>query len=205
MKIFVVTNDTHILKPGGAQEEIYSFCRHLTELGHETTLVTLNTPNQKSAALEVARRESQVPVVAIDAAPESLGRWLSRCLAEPSFFDRPAYLMQRLVETRAWEAAVQERKPDLVVGFCSFSWPVMADAKRRGLRTLFRSHNYDPDFFMETIEPAERLHPANWVRYVGKYFSERRAARWADHIAATPLREIALYERWTGRPATVMQ
>lgn len=201
MKILVVTPACHFSRPGGAQEDMYATLALMQSLGHQVGLYTLHGPNQSEETLETIRKTHGVPVFTFVPDLSDHGKWLKAVLKEPSLFDRAAYPFELLARDPAFRTELKNW--DVVFPFCSYAWPVLRAGKEVGIKTVFRSHNYEPTFFWEALELSQKFHPANWLRRLAKRRSERLSVKYGDVTASTRLREMAWYERL--KPKTIYE
>lgn len=192
MKILVVTPACHFSRPGGAQEDMYAAIALMQSMGHEVGLYTLHSPSQSEDMLETIRMKYGIPVFSFLPDLSDHARWIKNVLREPSLFDRAAYPFELMARNSAFRDEL--KRWDVVFPFCSYAWPVLRAGKRAGIKTVFRSHNYEPTFFWEALEPLQKLHPLNWLRRAAKRRSERLSVKYGDVTATTRLREIAWYE-----------
>jgi glycosyltransferase involved in cell wall biosynthesis len=101
-----------------------------------------------------------------------------------------------LVQDEKFLTHVELFKPDALVHFCSYSWPVARFAKSHGIPAVFRSHNYEPSFFWEELESVARWNPVNWIRYMAKRRGERNAVKCTSAVATIPFADIWRYRAW---------
>ncbi|MCK9361097.1 glycosyltransferase family 4 protein [Patescibacteria group bacterium] len=201
MKILVVTPACHFSRPGGAQEDMYATIALMQSLGHQVGLYTLHGPNQSEDRLETIRKTYGVPVFTYVPDLSDHGKWLKAVLKEPSLFDRAAYPFELMARAPGFRAELANW--DVVFPFCSYAWPVLRAGKEVGIKTVFRSHNYEPTFFWEALETSQKLNPLNWMRRLAKRRAERLSVKYGDVTASTRLREMAWYEEL--KPKTIFE
>lgn len=196
MKVLIVTPACHFAKAGAAQEDISAIIRHLREMGHVVALYTIDSPSQSRGTLEALRTAHGIEVRTFLPDLDNTTRWLMDVFREPAYVDRGSYVFGQLIEDPGFTQYVTAVQPDILFSFCSYSWPVFAFAQRLGIKSIFRSHNFEPAFFFESLETLQKWNPMNWLRYLAKWRGERLATVLSGSVAPLPFAEVALYRKW---------
>lgn len=193
MKILVTTPACHFKSTGAAQRDIYAALNMLRTMGHDVTLYTVGSPMQDEQFL----REKVGDTVDVRVFYPTFHplHWLASCLRHFSLFDRSAHVFYLMVKSAAFRSFVDMYGPDRIVSFCSYSWPIFAFAKKRGIPSVFRSHNFEPSFFWETLGIKSKWSPINWLRYLAKRFAEGKALRYSTTVATLPFAEWQWYQK----------
>lgn len=201
-KILVITPATHFKNQGAAQKDIFATVKMLKELGYEVALYTIHSPAQ-FADLIVKQYQSLGVQVNFFEPKNKILNWLKRVVGQPALFDRAAAVFADLVATKEFKKQVTEFSPNLIFSFCSYSWPVLKFAQGQGIKSIFRSHNFESSFFWEALSLGQKYNPLNWLRFLVKWCGEYLACRYADKIATLPFGEIDKYEKWQPGKTTV--
>lgn len=201
MKILIVTPACHFTRPGGAQEDMYATIGLLQELGHTVGLYTLHGPQQAQETLDKIASRYAIKVMTFKPNLADWSAWIKSFVREYAFLDRAAYPFELLAKDSAFRDELANW--DVVFPFCSYAWPVLRAGKEVGMKTVFRSHNYEPTFFWESLEWSQKFHPMNWLRRLAKRRAEGLAVKFGDVTASTRLREMAWYER--RKPKTIFE
>lgn len=195
LKILVVTPACHFASIGAAQRDIYAGLVLLQKLGHTVALHTIDSPAQDRAGLQSWCERLGIEVNFFQPKNSGAAR-LARLLAAPALFDGSADVFAQLVRDQSWQHFIQRFEPEAIISFCSYSWPVLRYAQERGIRALFRSHNFEPSFFWEALAGKAKWSPLNWLRYLAKYAAEYKAGRSANAVGTLPVEQMRLYRRW---------
>ncbi len=195
MKILIVTPACHYTNSGATQNDIYACIRLLKKAGHEVSLVSLGSPQQNAGVLEEVGRKYEISVK-IFMPQGGFFSWLGHALRDPALLDRAAYPFALLVKDHSFQDHLADLAPDVVIGFITSSWPIVEFGKKRGIRGIIRSHTFEPIFYWESLRGTARLNPLNWLRFIAKLLSERRAIITADATLTLPIAEICFYRFW---------
>ncbi len=194
MKLLIITPACHFKSVGAVQKDIYSMIELLLEMGHEASLYTLDQPGQDAAILDFVRGTYKIEVRKFGPAG-GLFAWFRAAIFDWALFDRSAYPFFELARAKEFNDFVVNFNPDMVLSFCSYSWPVAREFKKLGIRTIIRSHNFEPLQFWEELELSGKLNPYNWLRLFVKWLGERRTALVPDALAVISPKELAEYKR----------
>lgn len=197
MNILVVSPPTFGPSVGGAAKDIFAMARLLKEMGHTVSFYAIGTLAQHQPLIDEFSRDAGFPVRIFMPELKNAWRWVSRVLLKDyAFADRASYVFGQLVEDAAFKEYVAEFRPDTIMHFCSYSWPVAQFARDIGVKAVFRSHNYEPSFFWESLMYREMAYPPNWIRYAAKVKGERNAVRFSHAVATIPFGDVWRYQRW---------
>lgn len=195
MKILIITPACHFQNRGAAQHDIYATIQMLKEMGHVVALYTIASPAQAQSVLDTLKIELGIEIKTF--LPDANRfTWLRRALVQWALFDRAADVFAQLVKDKEFKNYVGAFKPDRIFSFCSYSWPVLKYGKENGIKTIFRSHNFEASFFLEALNPQDYYKPTNYLRWFAKYLGEKKAVQCADAVATLPFAEMNLYRRW---------
>lgn len=198
MKILVVSPPTFGKNVGGAAKETFGNLDLLVSMGHEVTLYVIGAPGSTHGPLiEAFAKEHQVTVRICEPDLRDWGRYFRRVLTRSlGYLDRAAYVFDFMIEDPEFIRYVDEWKPDAALFFCSYAWPVAPFFRQRGIPSILRSHNYEPDFFWESLDPPEWFNPLNWLRYGAKVIGEHHAVVYSDAVASLPFDGMEWYRTW---------
>lgn len=195
MKILIITPACHFQNRGAAQHDIYATVGLLKNLGCEVAMYTIASSAQSQSALDALKIELGITIKTFLPSMDG-GGWLSRACRQWALFDRAADVFAQMVKDNEFTAYVDAFQPDRIMSFCSYSWPVLEYGKQVGIKTIFRSHNFEASFFLEALNPRDYWRLGNYVRWLAKYLGEKKAVRFADAVATLPFAEMSLYRRW---------
>ena len=197
MKILVVSPPTFGKSSGAAAKDTFATIELLKSLGHDVELYAIGAPGQHEPLISSLSRTHGVLVHIFMPQMKSWGDWLSKVFfTSIAYADRAAYVFAQLIENPEFIAHVDAWKPDTILFFCSYGWPVAQFARGRAIPTVFRSHNYEASFFWESLTLSEMLSPFNWIRYAAKRMGEKKAVLFASVTATLPFEEIWRYKKW---------
>lgn len=197
MNILVVSPPTFGPSVGGAAKDIFAMVPLLKEMGHTVSFYAIGTAAQHQPLIDEFSRDAGVPVRVFMPRLGDIRHWVSYVLFKDyAFADRASYVFGQLVEDAAFIEYVSEFRPDVIMHFCSYSWPVAQFASGVGVKGVFRSHNYEPSFFWESLTYREMTYPSNWIRYAAKVKGESNAVRYSHAIATIPFGDVWRYRRW---------
>ncbi len=195
MRILVVTPPYHQKSTGAAEHDIIATVRLLKQLGHTVSVAVLH-PSYYDSARALELLGGDISVFTYASKENGFASWLAASLRTPALLDRAAYSFALMVNDAGFQAFFKDSNPDVVMSWCSYSWPALAYARERKVATVFRSHNFEPSFFYEALSSIQKWSPANWIRRIAKSLGERKAARLGDSIATIPFAESDLYRKW---------
>lgn len=198
MKILVVSPPTFGKNVGGAAKETFGNLDLLVSMGHEVTLYAIGAPGSTHGPLiESFEKEHNVTVRISEPNMHDWGRYLWRVLTRSlGYLDRASYVFDSMIEDPEFIDYVETWKPDVALFFCSYAWPVAPFFRARGIPSILRSHNYEPDFFWESLNVPEWFNPFNWLRYIAKVIGEHHAVVYSDAVASLPFDGMEYYHRW---------
>ncbi len=196
MKILVVTPACHFKNSGATQNDMYALLGHLRNLGHDIVLYTLDSPKQDKNTLNKVASKYNVPVETFEPDTRSMTRWILRLFKEPALFDRAAYVFDILARSNDFKNFVARWRPDAIISFCSFSWPVLRFAKENNIRGVFRSHVFEANFFWQELLFYQKLLPYNWFRFLAKWQGEKKAITFAKSTGTLLASEMSHYRAW---------
>lgn len=188
MKILVVASLCPRRKSGAVQHDVNAALEVLRKMEHQAALYALCTQNHHDGS-------DEAPVFV----PQSnlIRRFRDMACRGLSLFDGAAHMFEQLAGDVDFQKYVSEWKPEVLIGFCSNSWPVLRFARENGMASVFRSHNFESSFFWESLQAREKLNPFNWLRYAAKYQGEKNAVRFATVIGSLPFAQFDKYKKWT--------
>lgn len=195
-KVLVVSPPTFGNAVGGAAKDIFEIVRLLKDMGHEVSFYAIGTAGQDKEVIESFKKTYGVSAYTFMPDLKDIPAWLKALLGDWALFDRAAYVFRQLVVDTEYLSHIEAFKPDIIVHFCSYSWPVAQFAKERGIPAVFRSHNYEPSFFWEELESGVRWNPINWIRYAAKRRGEWNAIRFTSTVATIPFADVWRYRVW---------
>lgn len=194
-KILVITPATHFKNIGAAQKDIYATIKMLKELGYEVVLYSIHTNAQSEDVILKNSKRLGIDYRLFLPTNTQSG-WLKRLTINPTVFDGAAAVFSELVADPTFKKFISDFAPDLIFSFCSYSWPILKFAKEQGIKSVFRSHNFESSFFWESLLIKEKINPVNWIRFWAKYCGEYLAVHYANQIATLPFVEIVKYKQW---------
>lgn len=180
---------------GACEQDCLATIRNLKELGHEVRLLTMNNSFNSLDEGKTFYADQGVTVELVAYEQHKLD-W--RRLRDPAFLDGASWECAQQHMTAAMEEMLDRWQPEFVWSRTTFSWALARLARRRGIPTVIRSVNYEPDH--EYLEEGNWL--ANQIRYYGKVLSERRCLQHSDVLVAITPDEQHIYQR-LARGATI--
>ncbi len=111
-------------------------------------------------------------------------------LANPRYLDGAAYEYSEPEIRRALSEELDRFKPDIVWFEYTYLWPLYDLVKKKGIPIVTRSVNYEPRHFLE--EDGFTL--LNYIKYIPKFWGEKKVAKESDVIAALNPNEAELYK-----------
>jgi glycosyltransferase involved in cell wall biosynthesis len=197
MKILVVSPPTFGKNSGASAKDTFTVMELLRSMGHEVVLQVIGVSGQHEPLIKEFSETNHVPVHVFVPNMKNWLNWLSFVFLKSfGYADRASYVFGQLVEDGDFKSFVDGWKPDALISFCSYSWPVVQFAREKNIPSVFRSHNYEPSFFWESLNPIEMCIPSNWVRYIAKRIGEHNAVFFSNATATLPFADITRYRRW---------
>lgn len=195
MKILIITPACHFQNAGAAQHDIYATIVILQKLNCEVALYTIDSKAQDSAVLKSIADRYKIDLRTF---LPSQNNWLrfKRMLSKPPLFDGAVDVFDQLCQDKVFLEYLQSYPPDCIFSFCSYSWPVFKLAKKMGIHSVFRSHNFESSFFEESLGVGEKFNPLNWLRVLCKYRGEYLAVKYASKIGTLPFEQVNIYKKW---------
>ncbi len=202
-KVLLITPACHFRNTGAAQRDIYAAIALLQKLGHMVALYTIDSGAQDQGILDEVSKRYGIEIKKFRP-QRRVWSWIGRFLVNPSLFDRAAYVFDELQRDSIFRSYVTGFKPDVVVSFCSYSWPVIKFAKQQGIKTVLRSHNFESNFFWESLTVAEKFNPLNTLRRIAKYRGEWLAAKLSDTVGTLPVEQVTKYRAWKSQGVHIL-
>jgi glycosyltransferase involved in cell wall biosynthesis len=197
MNILVVSPPTFGKHPGAAAKETFANVELLHNMGHEVSFYVIGSPSQHEPLIKEFSATHNVPVRIFMPNMKKWGHWLKLILFKNlGYLDRASYVFGQLIEDKDFNDHVTQFKPDVIIFFCAYSWPVATFARSRGIPCVLRSHNYEPMSFWECLNVGEMLLPSNWVRYWAKVRGEKLAVTLSSAVATLPFGNMRKYKKW---------
>lgn len=194
-KILVVTPACHFSNIGAAQRDIYAAIAILQKMNFEVALYTIDSRAQEPVVLKSVADKYKIDLRTFLPARSNWPRF-KRTLLEPVLFDGAAYVFGQLVRDSVFLEYLKNYQPDCIFSFCSYSWPIFKLAKKMGIHSVFRSHNFESSFFWESLGAVEKINPLNWLRVLSKYCGEYLALKYADKVGTLPFEQVNIYKKW---------
>lgn len=196
-RVLVVSPPTFGRSVGAAAKDIFETVDLLQDMGHTVSFYGISSPGQDEMLVKEFALTHAVPVHMFVPGMDRWLHWLSFVLFKSfGYVDRASYVFGQLINDAAFKEHVRAVRPDVILFFCSYGWPVAEFAAREGIPCIFRSHNYEPDFFWESLSGLESAYPTNWVRYIAKVIGERNAVMSSNAVASLPFEGMRHYRKW---------
>jgi glycosyltransferase involved in cell wall biosynthesis len=189
MRVLIVNPEVPRLHSLGAcEQDRLVNAADLQRYGYEVRLLTRANPHNSIPENEQFYAKHGVQATVTAFSPPSRAPYRFGDVAN---IDGAAWVYGMPDFRTATDAVLDEWKPDLVWCHTSFSWHPAFRAKLRGIPTVIRSTNYEPNQLVyETRRTA-----GQYVRYFGKLYSERRTLQGASVLAAITPFEASIYSR----------
>lgn len=184
---------------GAEQIDRASGIRQLTRLGAEVSVIAKVTEwadrdvlKQKAKEWGVRRlslvgyKYSNRKLSLVEKIKKHLGK-----LAHPLYLDGAAYEFTDPEMRRRLQDELQEFRPDVVWFDYTYLWPLYDLVKKAGVPIITQSNNFEPVHFLD--EDGRGF--LNYLKFIPKYFGERRAARSSDFVFAVTPKETEMYKR----------
>ena len=204
MKVLVVTPASHGKNIGAVQKDIYGTIKLLKELGHTVALYTIKNRHRDASVLERISLKYGIPVRFFEPDPSLLLRLRDILFQSPLFFDGASHVFGQMIRGEVFTNYVQGYAPDAIVSFISDSWPLIAWARRKGIHSVLRSHNFESSFLWESFSVTGKWNPLNWLRCWVKYFAEKRAVSLAGSVGTLPFVQVNRYRKWKPRGVAIL-
>ncbi len=195
-KVLIVSPPTFGNAVGGAAKDIFEIVRLLKDMGHEVSFYAIGSLGQDEKVIESFKENYGVSARTFMPFVSRSTQWARDIFSDWALLDGAAYVFRQLVRDEDFLKHVEEYRPDILVHFCSYSWPVAQFARERGIPAVFRSHNYEPSFFWEELEKTAQWNPVNWIRYAAKKRGEKNAVRFTSSVATIPFADMWRYRAW---------
>lgn len=183
---------------GAEQMDRAEGIRQLVRLGYEVVVITKVVEWADKAYIEGCARELGVRVVMVPyrfsnrvlSHKEKIYKLLGK-FKHPLYLDGAAYEYSEREIVAALTKELVEYKPHVVWFEYTYLWPLYGLVRRAGVPIVTRSLNFEPEHFLE--EDGRTL--VNYIKYLAKWFGERRVVRMSDVVLAITPQEKILYER----------
>ncbi len=195
-RVLVVSPPTFGNAVGGAAKDTFEIVRLLKDMGHDVSFYAIGSLGQDEKVIESFKEHYGVSARTFMPSARDTAQWAREVLNDWALLDGAAYVFRQLVHDKDFLRHVEAFKPEIIVHFCSYSWPVAQFAKERGIPAVFRSHNYEPSFFWEEQEKTAQWNPFNWIRYAAKERGEKNAVRYTSSVATIPFADVWRYRQW---------
>ncbi|MDO8499688.1 MAG: glycosyltransferase family 4 protein [bacterium] len=195
MKILLITPACHFTNAGAAQRDIYAAITTLQKLNFEVAVYSIDSAAQDRATLKSVADKYKIDLRTFLPPKNNWSRFKS-VLTEFSLFDGAAYVFKQLCLDKKFLGFLRDFQPNRVFSFCSYSWPVLELAKTMGIHSVFRSHNFESDFFWESLNIGQKFNPLNWLRVGAKYLGEKKAVIYSSAVASLPFEQMKKYQAW---------
>lgn len=190
MKVLVTTPPFFIPPRGACEHDRLLGILQLGRLGHEVLVFSFLPTWQDQRIIEAAQSYLGCPVKFIDyrpVPPNTLpGAWhrILGLATRPALLDGSAFVYANESVFRSYRKVLRNWHPDVAWLDYTNLWPLLEVAEAEGVPTIVRSINYEPQHNLD--ERGRSL--SNYVRYFGKYLSERASIQGACAFAAiTPV------------------
>lgn len=197
MRILVVPPLFPFPPKGACDQDSAEGVQQLLRLGHQVGIFCLLKDYQDPELVKTTSKSLNVPIW-YETYPnirkrsfESLTHRFMSVLRNLSFLDGAAYVYHRPEVLRTYETCLEKWHPDLVWVDHTNLWPLTRLAKSLGIKTVVRSHNFEPKHLLD-----ERGHSIpNYRRYVGKFLGELLSIRHSSALVAITPQERSIYGR----------
>lgn len=197
-RVLVVMPSFPIPETGAEQMDRAEGMRQMVRLGYEVVVIT--KLKETVAPEEVAQLGKQIGVRVVGvpyrfsncalSLREKILKHLGK-FKHPLFLDGAAYEYSEPGIQEALRRELQEFRPDVVWFEYTYLWPLYGLVRKAGIPIVTRSINFEPEHFLE--EDGRTF--INYIKYVPKWFGERRTARMSDVVLAITPKEQQVYER----------
>lgn len=196
MKILIITPSCHGKNIGAVQRDIYGTIELLKKMHHEVVLYTVRTTHRDLATIQSVALQYQIEVKVFEPTLNFWQRLKDMISDSWLLFDGAADVFAQMTRDQEFNLFIKQFKPDVMFSFCSYSWPILRLAKCLGVHAVFRSHNFESNFFWESLSLLQKFNLLNWLRRLVKFFGEKRAVQCADVVATLPFSQINQYRLW---------
>jgi glycosyltransferase involved in cell wall biosynthesis len=185
MRVLVTTPPLVVPPRGACEHDRASGVKQLVRLGHDVRVLSFRFPwqecdREKSAAYLGADVELLPYQPVPPHSPRAIIHRVVAALRRPALLDGSAMVYTHPEVVRPFDELLDHWHPDVAWFDYTNLWPLVERARDRGVATVVRSINYEPQHNLE--ERGRSL--ANRGRYFAKYLSERASMRAADAFAA---------------------
>lgn len=206
-KILVVCPSFPFPESGAEQKERAEGLRQLVRLGYEVTVIAKTTEWADSSAIQTFAKDIGIKILLVPyrfsnkklSRIERLKKMLGK-LRNPLFIDGAAYEYSEPVIKEAMRKTLQEFRPDVVWFEYSYLWPLYPLVRKAGIPIITRSQNFEAEHFLE--EDGRTL--LNYIKFIPKYFGERRSLRESTFVFTISPHEEKTYKTMTDVPVATL-
>ncbi|HEY9582923.1 MAG TPA: glycosyltransferase [Candidatus Paceibacterota bacterium] len=192
-RILIVTPRLPIPPPGACEKDRYQNILQLHNLGYEVIVLAKVSPQYDLNLAREFERETGVKIVTMPYVFMGKKNFLFylRHLF-PQNWDGAAYEYSHSDTVKTFQNLLDTFKPDLIWFDYTYLWPLYKLAKKRGMRIITRSINFEARHFLQ----EDGYSFLNLIRFVPKFISELITIRLSDWLFAITPDEQKTYERW---------
>ncbi len=206
-RVLIVTPSFPAVETGAEQNDRAEGIRQIVRLGFEVVVISKVTEWADKNLIQLRAKEMGVRVVTVPyrfsnrslTLKEKLYKFLGR-LKNPLYLDGAAYEYSEPQIKKALVDELERFKPSVVWFEYSYLWPLYSLVRKKGIRIITRSINFEPDHFL--MEDGRAL--LNYIKYIPKFIGEFLVARKSDVILAITPNERRMYERLGARRVEVL-
>jgi len=182
---------------GAAEQDIFYLAKLLVELGNKVWLITYNNKYYKTKEKFSKNFEDAGVKVVIFDQGNDVSHFFSGWLRNFFFWLDPAtHPFFKMASGSDFKKFFEKIDPDALIGIQTFTSPLFNFAKKRGVKTILRSHAVEFSYFFDTIRWKQFLNPLSYIKSFGKYMLEKHTVKNASRIFAINPNEEAIYKKW---------
>ncbi|MGE5541243.1 MAG: glycosyltransferase [Bacillota bacterium] len=200
VRVLVITPSFPVPETGAEQGDRAAGIRQLRRLGCEVSVIAKIMPHADEVLAQEAAAAWGVSLTLIPYTNLSGLRKLLGMLRNPLYFDGAAYEYADPVLRQAITDEVKRFNPQIAWFDYTYLWPTYSFFKRKGIPIVTRSHNFEPEHFLE--EEGKSL--INLLKFIPKFFGELRTIRSSTTLLAITPQERDVYDRLGARKASVL-
>lgn len=195
-KVLIVAPSFPIPETGAEQADRAAGIRQFVRLGYHVSVITKVVAWADHARIKAVGEELGIMITTVPyrysnrvrSFKEKVIHTLGR-LRNPLFFDGAAYEYAEPGIQSALVQALDTFKPDVVWFEYTYLWPLYGHVRARGIPIVTRSHNFEPEHFLE--EDGRTF--GNYLKYLVKLLGERITSRWSNVVLAITPKEKDRY------------
>lgn len=197
MKILVVTPKFPYPTIGACEHDRLEGIKDLIKYGNEVKVIAKVHDYQNKEEIKKLSQDLGFSSYLVDYKYGNLS-WRQKLphlwqrLRNPLFIDGACYEYTDPEIKSVLVKQLDEFKPDIVWFEYTYLWPLYREVKKRGIKIITRSQNFEPQHFLE----EDGYNVKNYLRFVPKFFNELLSIKKSDLVFSVTPREQKIYQKF---------